>query len=67
MRAIDYLLNNTKEKPTAAKLVVAVETYDLNQDFLDYAGVSRSFNVRLFAPDIWIGNKGVNNGQARRS
>lgn len=25
-------------------------------DFFDYAGVQRSFNVRVLAPDIWIGN-----------
>lgn len=28
----------------------------VDQDFVDYAGVRRSFNVRLYAPEIWIGN-----------
>ena len=29
---------------------------DPSLDFFDYAGVQRSFNVRLHANDIWIGN-----------
>ena len=32
------------------------DSYDYGLDFYDYSGMRRSFNVRLYANDIWIGN-----------
>ena len=28
----------------------------VDQDYVDYTGMRRSFNVRIHAPELWIGN-----------
>ena len=65
MNNLERLLGNKSievEKPKAKPVSQQKndDDFDFSIDFYDYAFCKRGFNVRLLAPELWLGNKSKN-------
>ena len=44
---------DAKAEPTVTEPEAVVQLYNVNNDYYDYSGMRRLFNVRLHAPHLW--------------